>query len=743
MSTLWYDKPAKIWEEALPIGNGRMGAMIFGAVDHETIQLNEESIWYGGKMERNNPDTLKYLPKIRELIFSGQIKEAEKLMALCMSGCPESMHPYQTLGEIKLEFEEGEYTGYKRFLDIDNAVAGVEYVSDGIKYKRTVFASAPADCIMIGIDANKPGNINFRYKLTRGRYFNGVKKVGNDGVCLYGDLGKYGEDFCVVARVKTVGGKIEIIGENVIVSGADKAYIYIGADSTFHGENDFERVNATLSSAMEGEFRTLLAEHVHDYKNYFTRTSLFLDGMYDNDNIPTDVRLQNVSEGKDDIGLVPLYFDFGRYLLISCSRPGGLPATLQGLWNKDFTPPWDSKYTININAEMNYWPAEICNLSECHMPLFELIKKMVPNGRTTAREMYGCNGFVAHHNTNHLGDTAVQDIWIPGSFWVLGAAWLCTHQWTHYLYTNDIEFLKESFPIMRESAEFFLDFLVESDGYLVTCPSVSPENTYILPNGEKGANTSGCTMDNQIIRDLFDQCIKAAKVLGIEDELNERIKSAKERLIPTRIGSKGTILEWRDEYEELDPGHRHISHLYGLFPSNQINVTKTPELAKAARKTLESRLKSGGGHTGWSRAWIINHYAKLRDGNEAYENFRKLLEISTYPNMFDKHPPFQIDGNFGATAAIANMLLFSDEDEIVLLPALPDSWKNGYVKGLRAVGNVVVDVFWKDGKLAKYKITALSDISKTVRYGERSETECLMERHLEMKAGDVLMFDAD
>ena len=445
---------------------------------------------------------------------------------------------------------------------------------------------------------------------------------------------------------------------------------------------------------------------------------------------PTDERLKLAKEGQVDIGLSKLYFDFGRYLLISSSREGSLPATLQGIWNQSMRPPWDSKYTININTQMNYWPAEVCNLSECHLPLFDLIKTMVPNGRITAEEMYGCRGFVAHHNTDIWGDTAVQDHWIPGSYWVMGAAWLCTHQWTHYEFTKDKKFLEEAFPIMREAALFFLDFLIEDNGYLKTCPSVSPENTFILPNGEKGANSAAVTMDNQILRDLFTQCIKAAKILGIDDELNSQIKKAVSRLIPTQIGKHGQIMEWAEDYEEAEPGHRHISQLYGLHPSEQITMDKTPALAKAASVTLERRLAHGGGHTGWSRAWIMNHYAKLWDGEKAYSNLKQLLGKSTLPNMFDNHPPFQIDGNFGGTAAIAEMLVQSTSERILILPALPKEWKEGSISGLRLKGGLEISIGWKEHTLKSCVLKADFKIKTKIIYGNKS-------LEVEMEQGEI------
>ena len=486
------------------------------------------------------------------------------------------------------------------------------------------------------------------------------------------------------------------------------------------------RLQKVLDRAAGESYNKLLDAHISDYRKLFARVDFSLGNDENNCDAvknsasgratyTTDELLKSAKEGSVKDELFKLYFDFGRYLLISCSREGGLPATLQGLWNKDMLPPWDCKYTININTEMNYWLAENCNLSECHEPLFSLIKKMLPNGQRTAKTMYGCRGFVAHHNTNIEGETSVQDLWIPGSYWVMGAAWLCTHQWTHYLYTGDKEFLRENFNIMREAAQFFLDFMIEVDGYLMTCPSVSPENSYVLPNGEKGANGAGVTMDNQIIRDLFTQCIKAADILGVDDELNSQIKDALSRLLPTQIGSDGRILEWREDYKEYEPGHRHISHLYGLHPSSQITMDGTPQLAEAARRTLEGRLSHGGGHTGWSRAWIINHYAKLWDGEAAYDNLCKLFTSSTYPNLFDMHPPFQIDGNFGATAAIAEMIVQSNEERIVLLPALPKEWKNGHLYGVRVVGNASVDISWENGDVKSAVLHAYSDINKVLK----------------------------
>ncbi len=778
MSKLWYDKPAEIWEEALPLGNGRLGAMVFGNPANERIQVNEESIWYGGTVNRNNPDMKENLPKIRELIFNGEISKAEKLMWFAMSGCPNSEHPFQTLGNITMgQSGLGEISEYYRELDMGRAVCKVCFQAGDVQYSRETFISKPAECLVMRITANRPGRISLWAGLEREKYFDGIRGEQNDRIYLYGNLGRGSQEFGMKLCAVNKGGLVRTIGERLLVEDADEVLLLFTADTTYQHtkeekqkalevfmqsdfdltqimgveeKSDFElaelkmqkglqellsqKMDERIAQAGRKGYETVLEEHEADYKALFDRMCFEIEGTEAFDELPTDKRIENAAN-QADAGLSRLYFDYGRYLLISCSRPGGLPATLQGIWNKDMMPPWDSKYTININTEMNYWPAENCNLSECHEPLFDLVKKMVKNGRRTAREMYGCRGFVAHHNTDINGDTAPQDLWIPGTYWVMGAAWLCTHQWTHFQYTQDLEFLKESFPIMCEAALFFLDFLVEKDGFLVTCPSVSPENTYILPSGEMGANGAGVTMDNQILRDLFTQCAEAYVILKAQGLLDERvqqklieagitdaesfIKQVEEtcnRLIPTQVGKRGTILEWQEDYKEWEPGHRHISHLYGLHPSEQITMDGTPQLAEAARKTLEYRLANGGGHTGWSRAWIINHYAKLWDGETAYAHIEQLFAHSTYPNLFDKHPPFQIDGNFGATAAMAEMILQSSSERVVLLPALPKAWGTGFMKGLRMKGNACVDVFWENGRLKECCIHANADLKTKIRY---------------------------
>lgn len=764
MSTLWYTKPAAEWEEALPLGNGRLGAMIAGNLREERIQVNEETIWYGGWEDRLNPDARENLPKLRELVRQGRISEAERLIRLAFISGPDGQRGYQTLGDIEMKYlndpSQEECTAYRRELDLDRAVCRVQYENAKKEaFERTCFISRPADCMVLHLRAPK-GKVSVEVMLNRAKYFDRTGKVNDHTIYLSGNLGKNALEFAMCLSAKATGGRVYTMGHTLVIEEADEAVLYFGADSTFRYAKEevaaweprvqdvlAEKITEKLERAIAQEYGDLLAEHEKDYRSFYGRVALSLPEKEENAALPTDERLQKMIHGGTDEGLAKLLFDYGRYLLIECSRPGDLPATLQGIWNKDFMAPWDSKYTININTEMNYWPAEVCALPECHTALFDLIERMREHGRSIARRMYGCRGFMAHHNTDIYGDCAPQDNWIPATIWVMGAAWLCTHLWMHYSYTQDLEFLKQAYPVMAEAALFFVDFLEEKDGYLVTNPSLSPENVYILPSGEQGCCCMGATMDMEILRELFTGCKKAAELLGdavdaveipdVSDvrELQNEINAALEKLPPIRIDSTGRVMEWMEEYKEAEPGHRHVSQLYGLYPSDQITMDGTPELAAAAAETLRVRLANGGGHTGWSRAWIINFYAKLWDGGKAWENICQMLAKSTYANLFDRHPPFQIDGNFGVTAAIAQMLVQSREHKIILLPALPKAWDHGEVNGLRLVGNASIALAWENGKLTRCAVTADQAYEGEVVYGEMRCT-------VKLKKGETVMLDA-
>ncbi len=717
--------------------------MVFGGVQHERLQLNEDTLWAGGPYDPVNTNALAALPEVRQLIFDGKYNEANQLTTSKLMARPLGQAPYETVGDLFLKFSNATTAeNYRRDLDLDTAVAHVTYQSGGVTFTREVFASSIDQVVVVRLTADKPGQISFEASMKTPQKATVTTTSGDTLVMngVNGDLRPIKGALKFQARVRIVpqGGKI-VNGTNALsVTGADSALVFIAAATSYKNYQDVSGdpesiTKKQITTAGKKTFEKLLAAHIAEHQRLFRRVELNL-GESAAMQLPTNERIQHFSEGNDP-QLAALYLQFARYLMISSSRPGGQPATLQGLWNDQMNPPWGSKYTININTEMNYWPVDTANLGECIEPLADMVMDLTKTGARTAREMYNARGWVVHHNTDLWRASAPID-GAGSGMWPSGGMWLCQNLWDHYLFSNDKAYLKRIYPAMKGSAQFFLDTLVEepTHHWLVTCPSLSPENGH--PEGRTSL-CPGPTMDLELLRDLFDNCAHASEILDVDKDLRAQWAATKARLAPLQVGSKGQLQEWLKDWDAqpgTDPHHRHISHLYGLFPSGQIDVRKTPELAAAAAVSLNTR---GDLSTGWAIAWRINCWARLHDGDRTFNIIKALLDPTrTYPDMFDAHPPFQIDGNFGGASGMIEMLLQSQNGEIELLPALPKAWSAGSVKGLRARGGFEVDLNWKDGKLVTADIRSVTGTNCQLHYGSKTTAFTL-------KRGQSIRLNAD
>lgn len=743
---LWYNQPASRWEEALPVGNGRIGGMVFGGDRTEVIALNEDTLWSGFPRDTQNYDAIRHLKKVRELIFLGKYKEADNLAKEKMLG--HRTESYQPLGDLKIEHHGEAITAdYVRELNLETGTAAVTYSRGGSRFTREIFISAVDQVLAIRYrsESDEPLQLSITLDsplvhITEAVAVEGGLRMSGRAPSHIADnyMGDHpqsilyeeglGMSFVAEARILQDGGTVAWNQGFAKIDGAQSVTILLAAATDFAGygvmpgsgceASPAEKCRPLLDAAVGIGYEELRRRHIAEHQSLFGRVDLRLGESDTAASLPTDERLRRYQAGESDPMLEALYFQYGRYLLMGSSRPGTEAAHLQGIWNPHMQPPWNSNYTTNINTEMNYWPAEVCNLSECHEPLFDLIRDLSVTGARTARIHYGTRGWVAHHNVDLWRMSTPSDGDPSWALWPMGGVWLCRHLWEHYVFTLDKSYLRETaYPLMKGAAEFCLDWLVPApDGMLVTAPSTSPENKFLTEDGETCSVSAGSTMDLSLIRELFGHCIQAADILDADYDWARMLEAALKRMAKPEIGPDGRLREWREDFIEAEPGHRHVSHLYGLYPGDAITPADTPELAEAARKSLDARISNGGGHTGWSCAWLINLYARLGDGEAAYRFVHTLLARSTYPNLFDDHPPFQIDGNFGGVAGIAEMLVQSHRAGIDLLPALPEAWPTGHISGLKARGGYTVGISWKEGRLEEARITASHNGLCTVRY---------------------------